>query len=63
MIQFILDTLYYVGIFFFVLCSVVGLYFFWHFVLFGCYLNIERNKEKDIEINITLYNYTKHFKL
>ena len=54
MIQFILDTFYYVGIIFFGLCSGIGLYLMWHFVLFGGYFNMERNKEQDVEIKITL---------
>lgn len=62
MIQLILDTFYYVGIFFFGFCSGIGLYLIWHLVVFGGYFNMERNKEKDVEIKITLYNYTKYFK-
>lgn len=62
MIQFILDIFYYTGVFFAVLFSGIGLYLTWHFVLFGGYFNMERNKDKDVEIKITLYNYTKHFK-
>lgn len=62
MIQFILDIFYYIGIFFAGLSSGIGLYLTWHFVLFGGHTKIRRNKEKDVEIKITLYNYTKHFK-
>ena len=62
MIQFILDIFYYIGIFFAGLSSGIGLYLTWHFVLFGGHFNMRRNKEKDVEIKITLYNYTKHFK-
>ena len=62
MIQLILDIFYYVGIFFFGLCSGIGLYLTCHFAIFGGHFSMERNKEKDVEIKITLYNYTKHFK-
>jgi hypothetical protein len=62
MIQFILDIFYYIGIFFAGLSSGIGLYLTWHFVLLGGRFKMRRNKEKDVEIKIILYNYTKHFK-
>lgn len=57
-----LEICKYVGIFFFGLCSGIGLYLTWHFAIFGGHFKTIRNKEKDVEIKITLYNYTKHFK-
>lgn len=62
MTQLIPDIFYYVGILFTVFCLGIGLYLFWHFSIFGGTFDMERNKEKDVEINITLYNYNKHFK-
>lgn len=62
MILFILDIFYYIGVFFAGLCSGIGSYLLWHFIIFGGLFNMKRNKEKDVEIKITLYNYAKHFK-
>ena len=62
MIQMILDIFYYIGVFFAGLFSGIGLYLTWHTALFGGYFKMGRNKEKDVEIKIILYNYTKHFK-
>ena len=62
MIQIILSVFYYIGILFAGFWSGIGLYLTWYFVLFGGHFKTRRNKDKDVEIKITLYNYTKHFK-